>query len=78
MSGRILSKLRASLTADHVNELTCLNKWLHEEMDEKEGNSISNVTAKRARVAERFTTLSLQLEHVAGESSEEEEDDDEE
>ena len=70
--------MRASLTAAHVNELTCLNKRLHEEMDEKMDNLISNVTAKRARVAERFTTLSLQLELVAGESSNEEEEDDDE
>ncbi len=36
MSGRILCKLRSSLTADHMNELTVLNKWLHEELHETE------------------------------------------
>lgn len=75
LSGRILCKLRSSLTADHVNELTSLNKWLNEEKQERD--KIENSKAgKSARVAQKFTTLSLKLELVAGESSDDYDEDD--
>jgi hypothetical protein len=60
-----------------VNELTCVRKWLNADMDE-ETNTVTILALKRARVAEKFTTLTLKLEILPGqddESDNEESDD---
>jgi hypothetical protein len=65
------------LTANHINELACLNKWLNRDLDEQEG-TISSRADKRARVAARFTTLNLTLELEAGADDDDEDSDNEE
>ena len=54
---------------DHVNELTCLNKRLNAEIDSMEDDKLFGAAAKRARLAHRCTTLNLELELRANESS---------
>jgi hypothetical protein len=73
LAGRILCKMRARLTPAHVNELTCLNKWISGGKFERD----TTLNMKRAKRNERFTTLSLKLELVAGEDTDEDESDDE-
>ena len=74
LAGRILCKTRAKLTADHVNEMSCLNKWINANMN---GNN-SIVETKRSKATSRFTTLSLMLELEGGEDSDESDEEEDE
>jgi hypothetical protein len=55
--------------------LTCLNKWLNAEMDEETTTVTEMGARKRARVAERFTTLTLELEILPGQDDESDDSD---
>jgi hypothetical protein len=50
VTGRILSMIRASLTKDHVNESSRLNKWIHANLNESRQNNTA-ASAKRAEIA---------------------------
>jgi hypothetical protein len=55
-----------SLTADHVDELTSLIKWLDEEKQvrDKIENSKAGQAGNSDRIAQIFTTLSLKLDFL--------------
>ena len=75
LADRILCKTRTKLTADHLNEMSCLNKWINANMHCN--NSI--IETKHSEATARFTTLSLMLELEGGDDSDEiDEEDDEE
>ena len=59
--------MRAKLSADHVNELTCLSKWMSDQSLSDSNDTVAVV--KRAKKNEIFTTLSLNLELISGEES---------
>ncbi len=74
LSRRILSKLRSKLSADHVNELSCLIKWMNDYHD----SSNSSASIPTAQRNERFASLTLELELEVGPKSNGEDDDEEE
>jgi hypothetical protein len=51
---------RSRLSYDHLNEIVCLHYWLKSDMN----SDPSARELKRARVAAKFATLSLELEIV--------------
>jgi hypothetical protein len=71
----IYSKLRSKLSADYVNELSCLNNWMNLYRDSC--NSSENILC--AKRNDRFASLSLELElEVGPESDDENEEEDKE
>ncbi len=76
LSGRILSKIWSNLSGDHVNELSCLNKWMYDYNDGRNSVASKYFLCKQKCRNARFATLSLNLELVAGseEDFEDEED----
>lgn len=72
LTGRILCKMRVSLTADHVNEMSCLNKWINANMCTPLEDTAA--AKKWARVMKKYTTLSLELKFENADESSDEDD----
>ena len=69
-AGRITTDARNRLNCFHINELSCLHNWLMKDAENKTLAARSR-DSKRAKVADRFATLSLKREIIAGESEDE-------
>ena len=67
-AGRITTDARNRLNCFHINELSCLHNWLMKDAENKTLAARSRDSKKRAKVADRFATLSLKREIIAGES----------
>lgn len=74
ITGRILTKYRASLKAERIDMITCLHGWLKDDYEATYGKPDKR-TEKRAKANARFAELNIRLEIDAGE---EESDDEEE
>jgi len=68
-AGRITTDARNRLNCFHINELSCLHNWLMKDVANKTRAALSR-DSKRAKVADRFATLSLAREIIAGENDE--------
>jgi hypothetical protein len=79
LSGRLFCKLRARLTAEHVNFRTCLNRWMNQKLDDEDQKAIA-ASQKRQKRSLRFATLSAKMEILVDPLSDDDEDesDDEE
>jgi hypothetical protein len=76
ITGRILTKYRARLSADRVDMMTCLHGWLREEYEEEYGKGRrAKSREKRAKVNARFASISAGLEIIPGDDSAEDNDD---
>jgi hypothetical protein len=72
-AGRVLTAARSRLSYDHLNEIVCLHYWLMSDMK----SDPSARELKRARVAAKYATLSLELEIVPGDDSSDDDDEEE-
>ena len=73
LSGRLFSKLRASLTSEHVDMRTCLNRWMNQKLDDYDQKAVAT-SQKRQKRSLRFATLSAKMELQVDVPSDEEED----
>jgi len=63
ITGRILSKYRANLSAVRVDMMTCLHGWLKDDYEATYGKNDKRA-AKRVKVDQQFATLSARLEII--------------
>ena len=77
LSGRLFCKLRARLTAVHVNLWTCLNRWINQKLDDEDHKAAIS-SQKRQRRSLRFATLSakmeLQIDHLTDDDDDDDDD----
>ena len=69
-------KLRARLTAVHVDLRTCLNRWINQKLDDEDHKAAIS-SQKRQRRSLRFATLSAKMELQIDHLTDDDDDDDE-